>query len=145
VSVYGDILDAVKAKVDGLGLQHLPAASVVLRKAAVYLAEHDAIPLLVVAPVMDEMQELQFDGNGFFRYEVRLTVYHESGLDWRVTDWLLGVRESLRNALFQPTLAGASTVFDCDWNPGPVYDAGVLPVGVDVSRMSFVFTSSEAR
>ena len=145
MSTYRDILEAVQSRVWALAIENLPTPSVVLRKDPVYLAEHDPLPLLVISPVIDGVGELQFNNNGFFEYEVRLTLYHETGVSWALGAWLLDMRQTLRRSLFTTSLTGASTVFDGRWNPTPLYDVGLLRSGVDVMRMSFTYTSSEAR
>lgn len=145
MSVYGDILDAVKTVVQGLSLANLPPASVVVRKTPVYLAEHDPVPLVVISPVLEGLDGLAFGDQAFTTYEVRVTVYHEAAFNWEALDWLLDVRERIRKALFVTTLAGAPTVMDAAWLPQPTYDAAGLSAGVDVSRQGFVYTSSEGR
>lgn len=143
MSVYGDILTAVKTRLQDLDL--VADEQVAVRKRPVYLAEHDAPPMIVVSPNLDLPDGDQFSGGLFVGYEVWVTLYHEAGFAWEVLSWLLDAREDVRQALHVVGLAGASTVFDGEWLPNPAYDVPALPAGVDVSRMAFRYTSAEAR
>lgn len=144
MSSYWDVLTSAQAVVQGLNLTGVLTEQVRVRKKPVYLAEHDTLPLVVLSPQQEGVEQLAFGNYGVFVFPVLVTVIQESALRWEDLQWLLEARESIRRALHKTAL-GSTSVFDCDYDPAPVYDAAALNAGFDVSTMAFAFKTQEDR
>lgn len=118
MSVYFDILDAVKTRLAGVA--GAPAPDL---RYEVELFEKEAAPLLIVAPGPDGEKIVQqtFGKGVWYAYPV-LVAYVTAGNRKSAAGLqeYLGVREAIRNELFQVRLPGVSDVIDTGMGPQAV-------------------------
>lgn len=143
-SVYNTILDAVAAQMTTVAGLTAPG-QVKKRKRPVYIKEYDPLPLLCVCPRAERVLAYVQNGDVFIRYPVVLALVRQQPLDFGDVAFELDTRELIRLKLSHETLTGASTVFNFDYDPEPVFDLSGLDASVDVSMQEFVFTSRDVK
>jgi hypothetical protein len=145
VSIYWDVLAAVRAKVVGLSLPGVMPGQVVIRKKPAFVQEVDQQPLVCLCPRAERPAGEHFGNELWMDYPVIVATIRENKLALHDVQRILDSREDIRLALHKPYLDGAPTVFDSDYNPEPVFDLGALANAYDVSLQEFVFRSNETR
>lgn len=117
MSVYFDILNALKTRVQSAVSG---SATVALRKRPVMLTG-DPFPMVVIAPTDDGeiIEQETFNKGVTYIYPVIVALYlvgdREQSLE---VEGYLSLRQTLRNAIYQPLLSGAGTVYDTQLDLG---------------------------
>lgn len=117
MSVYFDILYALKTRVQ---TAVTGSATVALRKRPVMLAG-DPFPMIVIAPTDDGevIEQETFNKGVTYIYPVIVALYlvgdRNQSLD---VEGYLSLRQTVRNAIYQPLLSGAGTVYDTQLDLG---------------------------
>ncbi len=144
MSIYFDILEAVKQRVLGASNEIMP----VIRKRPILLAT-DAIPAIVISPGPGaETIGLEAFGQVVeYLYPVTITIVMASD---RVTEvevyGALELRERIRQAMYQPLLAGVASVLNTTIDLDPPYSTAAGPNTVyDVTAIRLTFSSNEHR
>lgn len=149
MSVYSDILSAVKTKVEGSGVFASTPIPVSIRKRAFFSASHgDTPPAVMIAPGEERIHSLYMPDGVWVDYPVHvLLVSAEGGALGNATElqYQLDRRQELRALLWKSSLSGVSAVFDCDYDPHPAFDLGGLDKLYDVSVQLFTFRAKETR
>lgn len=120
MSVYFDILSALKTRVETAVSTN---ATVALRKRPVMMTG-DPFPMVVIAPTDDGeiIEQEAFGGKVTYIYPVIVVMYlagdRSQSLD---VEGYLALRQTIRNAIYQPLLGGASTVYDTQLNMGGAF------------------------
>lgn len=117
MSVYFDILNALKTRVESAVSTN---ATVALRKRPVMLSG-DPFPMVVISPSEDGeiIEQETFNKNVTYIYPVVVVMYlvGDRNQDLAVEGYL-SLRQTIRNAIYQPLLGGAGTVYDTQLNSG---------------------------
>jgi hypothetical protein len=117
-SVFGDILTATKTRLEAIA--GIP--TVKIRKKPV-LVQEDTIPLVLVTPGRERIGMEAFDTVVEYIYEVQVTVIRAGNRIYESdVQSFLELRQSIRNTLYQPLLAGAATVIDINMETSPPFD-----------------------
>lgn len=140
MSVKADILAAAKAALQAAALAGVAQVSV--RKHAVAVRESDPFPLVVLSAEREEWLGGGYGRDDFYRYPVLVTLIAEGQL-LHDPAFVQTTREDVRAALFKTTLAGAPTVWDCEYQADPDFDREGLHAGLDVSGQRFVYSSRD--
>lgn len=144
MSVYFDILEAVKQRVLGASNEITP----IIRKRPMLLAT-DTIPAIIISPGPGaETIGLEAFGQVVeYLYPVTITLVMASD---RVTEvevyGALELRERIRQAMYQPLLAGVASVLNTTIDLDPPYSTAAGPNTVyDVTAIRLTFSSTEHR
>ncbi len=86
-----------------------------------------------------------FEGNIIRGYEVGIALVFASNQTVTANRTAIEARATLEKKLHVTSLATATTVFDCDLDPEPIYDPGALAKNVDWSAFKLLYKSSESR
>ncbi len=137
-----DILLAVKAVVEALNIDGM---TVTVRKHPL-VGEKDPLPMCVIAPLPETVEDETSENIILMRYPVQVRVAYDGNqlLESNITR-VLDARHSIRLALHKPGLFGADTVINTNIDPKPQFDTTAYLAELDVSDMLFYFTSEEAR
>lgn len=148
-SVYGNILLGVQRLLVQLTLPDVSATSVKIRKKAVYLAKHDALPLVLVCFDTEHLNAQTMGGSAgkdFLGYPVWVVLVRENTFQYEDVLWQPYCREKVRQALRVTGLAEAPEVHEqAGYDPQPVFDLSALDAGFDSSVQGFTYNASEAR
>jgi len=143
-STYFNILEAVKQRVTTVSNEIVP----VIRKRPILLAT-DTIPAIIISPGPGaETAGLEAFGQVVeYLYPVTITVVAASD---RVTEvevyGALELRASIRQAMYQPLLAGVASVVNTTIDLDPPYSTAAGPGTVyDVTAIRLTFSSIENR
>lgn len=143
-STYFNILEAVKQRVISVSNEITP----VIRKRPILLAT-DTIPAIIISPGPGaETVGLEAFGQIVeYLYPVTITVVAASD---RVTEvevyGALELREAIRQAMYQPKLAGVTSVVNTTIDLDPPYSTAAGPGTVyDVTAIRLTFSSIENR
>jgi len=144
MSIYFDILEAVKQRVLSASNEIMP----VIRKRPILLAT-DVIPAIIISPGPGaETIGLEAFGQVVeYLYPVTITLVMASD---RVTEvevyGALELRERIRQAMYQPLLAGVASVLNTTIDLDPPYSTAAGPNTVyDVTAIRLTFSSTEHR
>lgn len=144
MSIYFDILEAVKQRVVGVSNEIEP----VIRKRPILLAT-DPIPAIIISPGpgAETVGQEMFGGGVEYLYPVTVTIVAASD---RVTEievhGMLDLRERIRQAMYQPLLAGVASVRNTTIDLDPSYSTAAGPSTVyDVTAIRLTFSSIENR
>ena len=144
MSIYFDILEAVKQRVLGASNEITP----IIRKRPMLLAT-DTIPAIIISPGPGaETIGLEAFGQVVeYLYPVTITLVMASD---RVTEvevsGALELRERIRQAMYQPLLAGVASVLNTTIDLDPPYSTAAGPNTVyDVTAIRLTFSSTEHR
>jgi hypothetical protein len=144
MSIYFDILEAVRQRVLGASNEITP----IIRKRPMLLAT-DTIPAIIISPGPGaETIGLEAFGQVVeYLYPVTITLVMASD---RVTEvevyGALELRERIRQAMYQPLLAGVASVLNTTIDLDPPYSTAAGPNTVyDVTAIRLTFTSTEHR
>lgn len=146
-SVYGNILTACEALIESISssITGTNTAAVRVRKRPVYL-QGDPLPLIVVSPRTEAIDDYQFDNAAWLTYPVIVAVIQQGNFLYESLSYQLEAREAIRKKLSATVLSGAAEVFDfVSYNPSPVYDLGGLDKSFDVSVQEFTYKAAEVR
>lgn len=155
MSTHWTLLTAGKAALEsalgGLGSLSGKTYAVKIKKRPHFDRDRDtdAKDLLVVLSPQDEtVAGAVFDNAVLIGFPVLATAFvpgRQTLTDAVAVQLLLGVREACRLALHRPTLAAVPGVYGCEYEGGPVYDAGDTSDLWDLSRQRFVYSVKGAR
>jgi hypothetical protein len=144
MSIYFDILEAVRQRVLGASNEITP----IIRKRPMLLAT-DTIPAIIISPGPGaETIGLEAFGQVVeYLYPVTITLVMASD---RVTEvevyGALELRERIRQAMYQPLLAGVASVLNTTIDLDPPYSTAAGPNTVyDVTAIRLTFSSTEHR
>jgi len=146
-SYYYDILDALKSRLVAAVTGESPSVSVALRKRPVQLP-NDPFPMLVIAPTEDGeiIGDEDFTRGVTYVYPVIVSMFSRGDRDQSLDPGsYLGLRQKVRNAIYQPLLTGVDSVFDVQLVPGGAFIQTELRQNVDVTNMRANFLSREIR
>lgn len=147
MSLYSDILEAVRQKVESI--PSLAGVRTTLRKSPAYVALQDVLPQVVIAPnetLSESVDQLQFDNNVFLVFDVFIGIITNAEWDESSLFKRLKWREDIRLTLWRiDALPGVTSVFDCDYNPSPGVAQGWLAGNMDASFQQFSFKASTTR
>ena len=144
MSVYFDILSALKTRIE---TAVSTSATVALRKRPVNLAG-DTFPMIVLAPTEDgEIIETEaFQKNVVYVYPVVVAMFlvgdRVQTLD---VEGYLSLRQTVRNAIYQPLLSGAGTVYDTQMDIGGPFIQVEQRATVELTTFRVNFLSLEER
>lgn len=144
MSIYFDILEAVRQRVLGASNEITP----IIRKRPMLLAT-DTIPAIIISPGPGaETVGMEAFGQVVeYLYPVTITLVMASD---RVTEvevyGALELRERIRQAMYQPLLAGVASVLNTTIDLDPPYSTAAGPHTVyDVTAIRLTFSSTEHR
>lgn len=144
MSIYFDILEAVRQRVLGASNEITP----IIRKRPMLLAT-DTIPAIIISPGpgAETIGMEAFGQVVEYLYPVTITLVMASD---RVTEvevyGALELRERIRQAMYQPLLAGVASVLNTTIDLDPPYSTAAGPNTVyDVTAIRLTFSSTEHR
>lgn len=144
MSIYFDILEAVRQRVLGASNEITP----IIRKRPMLLAT-DTIPAIIISPGpgAETIGLEAFGAVVEYLYPVTITLVMASD---RVTEvevyGALELRERIRQAMYQPLLAGVASVLNTTIDLDPPYSTAAGPNTVyDVTAIRLTFSSTEHR
>ncbi len=136
------ILDDVKALVRA----NITCLTCVERKVPELLeADLNSLPLCMIITTDRSNDVEAFEGIIIREYEVGIALVFESNQVVTANRTAMEARATLEKKLHVTSLTNATTVFDCDLDPAPIYDPGALAKNVDWSAFSLLYKSSESR
>lgn len=146
MSVFGDILQAVQAKIDA---ESVPSLTSELRRRVYVDPDNDSLPLCVISPVSDRIRDRQFGGNVSVRYEVQVTLVDDANglVNAGLLDYL-DRREQIRDALddvTNPALAAYTAAWDYEIDYNPAFMPDPSDRNYDYTFWLLRFTVNEAR
>jgi hypothetical protein len=147
MSVYYDILSALKTRITTAVASANPLPTVALRKRAVMLGG-DPFPMIVVAPGDGgEVIEVEtFNLHVTYSYPAIICLFLAGDRDQTLdTQGYLGLRQTIRDAIYQPLLAGAGTVYDTQMSLGGSFIQVENRSTVELTTFRLSFLSSETR
>ncbi len=143
MSDYYTILTSVQTQVATI------VTNTVLRR-KLFRLESDVFPIVYVTPDLpggDKIRQQTMKKGVWHNYPVIVT-YVQAGASNLLTglDTFLQVREDIRDKLYQPSLSGATQVFDVEFDPQPVLNfAEFLGTDYDVCGWKFNYTVANVR
>lgn len=145
MSVFYEILDAVKTRVDAVTGVPTPK----LRKSVKLLpSDGTTFPIVFVCPNGPERVGLEaFTNKVSYEYPVVVAIIEDFNRQWEIdVSSMLETRELIRNALYQPTLTTVSGgIFDTNIEPlDPFFLDSEVPVH-EVTGFAVVYKSLETR
>ena len=144
MSVYFDILNSLKTRVQTAVSTN---ATVALRKRPVMLTG-DPFPMVVVAPTDDGeiIEQETFNQGVTYIYPVIVVMYlvGDRNQDLNVEGYL-SLRQTIRNAIYQPLLGGAGTVYDTNLSMGGSFIQVENKATVELTTFRVNYLSSESR
>ena len=144
MSVYFDILSALQTRVStAVGVN----ATVALRKRPVMLTG-DPFPMIVIAPTDDGeiIEQEAFGGKVTYIYPAIVVMYLAGNRDQDLdVEGYLALRQTVRNAIYQPLLGGASTVYDTQLNVGGPFIQVEQRATVELTSFRVNYLSLEQR
>lgn len=143
MSAYFDIMAAVR---DRLETALAGAASVVIRKRAIYL-ETDTLPKVIISPSNEQVNLDAFGGIVTWDYTIQVTLVQAGNrvFEADVEAWLQ-LREDIRQQLYQPTLDGLANIVGMTIDMQPAFESVLGNVSnYDVSGMTITYQNVEAR
>lgn len=144
MSVYYDILTAVKASVDAAVGSN---ATTALRKRPVMLTG-DPFPMVVISPseAGETIDQEAFPDRVAYVYPVVICMYlaGDRVQDLQVEGYL-SLRQTIRNAIYKPLLSGAGTVYDTKMDLGGPFVITEQRATVEVTTYRMQYLSDETR
>lgn len=144
MSVYFDILSALKTRVESAVTT---SATVALRKRPVMLTG-DPFPMVVISPSEDGeiIEQEAFNQKVTYIYPVVVVMYLVGDRDQSLdVQGYLALRQTIRNAIYQPLLGGAGTVYDTQLNMGGPFIQIEQRATVELTTFRANFLSDETR
>lgn len=141
-SVFYDILKSVKERIVVLP----NAVNCVIRKRTILLQE-DTLPLIIVSPGQETIGAEAFENTVEYLYSIEISIIRAGNRVYEAdVQTLFDLRQSIRNALFQPLLSGAATVYDCELETNPAFEVvSGQASNYDISGMVITYKSVETR
>ncbi len=142
MSVYLDILNAVQVRVANAA----PGIPCHVRRRPL-LVNTDTLPTIVVAPSPEgESIELDaFERHVTWSYPVTVAVFSRGNRELSIAATDMDLREDVRNAIYQPLLSGASTVYDIDLQLSGPFNLRSPENTTEVDGFQVIYKSSETR
>jgi len=142
MSKFWDILYSVK---DRLGA--VPGVTLAVRKRAILL-EGDPLPMLIISPGVDTVQQEAMNGVIFYSYSVNVTLIQAGNrvFEQDVRDWL-ELRQKVRDTAYRSSLPGDPIQlcgFELVTSPAVEIVSGAAS-NYDVSGIQLSYLSSEER
>lgn len=147
MSVYYDILSALKTRITTAVASANPLPTVALRKRAVMLGG-DPFPMVVIAPGDggEVIEAEAFNLHVTYSYPAIICLYLAGDRDQTLdTQGYLELRQTIRDAIYQPLLAGAGTVYDTQMSLGGSFIQVENRSTVELTTFRLSFLSSETR
>lgn len=141
-SVFFEIISAVRDRVKALP----KANNCVIRKRPILLQE-DSLPVIIISPGQEQVAEEAFNNTVVYNYSVEISIIQAGNRVYEAdVATLFDIRQSIRNALFQPLLDGAVTVYDCQLETNPAFEVVTGQASnYDISGMVISYKSVETR
>jgi len=141
-SIFWDTLSATKTRIEAIA--GIP--TVKIRKKPVLLQE-DLVPLILLTPGKEKVEREAFDRVVEYVYEVQVSIIRPGNRIYESdVESFLSLRQEIRNALYQPSLTGASTVIDSIIETTPAFDiVSGDSSNYDISGMVIRYKSIEER
>lgn len=131
------------------GISGLESIGVKIRKRPFFSKEHgDTFPLIVISSLPEKIAKLHMPNGIWWDYPILVTLIQENGAtlgSLTEYNWQSNTRQAIRDALYQPSLAGVTSVFDVDYDPHPIVDLGGLDSLFDISLQLFTFRIATTR
>lgn len=142
MSVYLDILNACAAKVAAAA----PGVSVQLRRRA-QLLNTDTLPVIVLAPAPEgESVELEaFNRHVTWAYPVNVIIFSRGNRELAIAPTDMDLREDVRDAIYQPLLSGAGSVYDIDLQLSGPFNLRSPENTTETDAFQVIYKSSETR
>lgn len=142
MSVYLDIMTAVQNRVAAAA----PGVPCYLRRRPQMIA-NDPLPCIVVAPSPNgEDADMETFSRGItWAYPVHVIVFTRGNRELTIAPTDMDQRENIRNAIFQPLLTGASTVYDLDLQLSGPFNLRAPENTTEVDAFEVIYKSSETR
>lgn len=142
MSRFWDILYSVKDRLAGV-----PGVTVAVRKRAILL-EGDPLPMVIVSPGADTIQQEAFGGVILYNYTINVSLIQAGNrvFEQDVKDWLQ-LRETVRNTAYRDSLPGNPVQlcgFELVTSPAVEIVSGAAS-NYDVSGMTLSYLSQEER
>lgn len=144
MSIYFDILSALKTRVESAVSTN---ATVALRKRPVMLSG-DPFPMVVIAPTDDGeiIEQETFQKGVTYIYPVVVVMYLVGDRNQNLAvEGYLSLRQTIRDAIYQPLLSGAGTVYDTVLNMGGSFIQVENRATVELTTFRVNYLSSETR
>lgn len=140
-------VEDVLAAMAGFGMPGVTMFKV--QKRPFFSADHGhTLPFVAICPMKERILEQTMANRIVTGYPVVVAILQAFGSTWEnetQLQWQLDRREEVWLALWKNSLAGATTVFNTDYEPDPVFDLQGLDRHHDVSLQLFLFHSNQAR
>lgn len=142
MSVYLDILNACQARV-AAAASGVPCQ---IRRRPMLL-NTDTLPTIVIAPGSDgESIELEaFDRHVTWAYPVVVVIFSRGNRELSIAPTDMDLREAVRNAIYQPLLSGAGTVYDIDLQLSGPFALRSPENNTETDAFQVIYKSSETR
>jgi len=142
VSVQEDILDAAKAVLDNLNISGLT----VLKRKRLTTFDPDSLPLCILSPGKPSIESEHTENTIVWVRPLWVLIATPTGDGILETNFgLLDLEEQIRQALYKPTLQGASSVFHSDMEEDDLYIPSANDTGYDLTLFRIDFWSQETR
>ena len=142
MSIFWDILYSVKDR-----LNAIPGITLAVRKRAILL-EGDQLPMVIVSPGVDTIQQEMFGGVILYNYTINVTLIQAGNrvFESDVKDWLQ-LRQLVRDSAYRDTLPGDPVQlcgFELVTSPAVEIVSGAAS-NYDVSGLTLSYLSQEER
>lgn len=144
---YTLVQRAVKSIIQSLpGFAGIPVKR--RKRAYIDIQRGDVLPMVTISPTKEDVAKLYMPDGIWIDYPVLIVTYQTLGATLESEaelDWMFDRRQELRQALFETSLPGAPSIFDCNYVSHPVFDTGGLDQLFDISAQLFTFRSNETQ
>lgn len=142
MSVYLDILNACQARVAAAA----GGVPVHLRRRP-QLLNTDTLPTIVVAPSAEgESVDMETFSRGVtWAYPVVVVIFSRGNRELSIAPDDMDLREDIRNAIYQPLLSGAGTVYDIDLQLSGPFNLRSPENNTETDAFQVIYRSSETR
>ncbi len=147
MSVYRDILAAVKSGIDSLSLDGFSKVAIRKRPHIVRTDFEDGSGLIIVSPSAEIVAEEYTENTENIDYPVHVTFVQAGDgiVNVDATNQLLDAREDVRRKFHITTLAGVSSVIDVRVFLSRAFDPFLFGVNYDAGQLTMIFKSEEVR
>jgi len=141
-SVFWSALYYTKERLSGI--PGIP--EVKIRKKPILLQE-DVIPIIIITPGKEDIGIETFDKIVEYIYEIQISYIRDGNRIYEEdVKEFLGIRQAIRNTLYQPLLPGSSTILDSVIETTPAFEVvSGESANYDISGMVVRYKSIEER
>lgn len=147
MSVYRDILAAVKTGIDGLTLTGFSKTEIRKRPHIARTDLSDGEGLIIVSPSAEIIAEEYTENVENIDYPVHVTFVQagDGVVNVQATNDLLDAREAVRRHFHITSLTGVASVIDVRVFLSRAFDPFLFGVNYDASQLTLIFKSTEVR